>query len=670
MMINRRSYGMSSTMQSGHNYTAPNDLRVSTQPLRRAMVIGSCATGGMPEIVRQLGPDACPVDVFTVNHGCYLPEAPPEPLESYDFLLIQMPLRIVIQPELDWMRIMPDDEAGAEAQLDRACQIMQFALNNALLWTRQSGVPSFVVNFLVPQQNPQGRFAPRYSLTNPVHFIERLNRALYDQVQAHKNAYVVDFDQVSATYGRKHIQDDGVTLFTHGSVYTDYDTLHDGHRLEPVIPVLEQYDARVEQVLAAMWLEAVAMFRTLRQVDAVKAVIVDLDDTLWRGVLAEADEITSHAIEGWPIGFVEALLHLKNRGILLAIVSKNDPGRIEEIWPQVMAGRLLMSDFAAVHIGWTPKPDAVARVLEDFNILPQHAVFIDDNPVERSAVQTAFPGMRTLGANPYALRRVMLWSPELQLPVATPESRSRTEMVRSQAVREGARKQLTHEAFLASVAPVVTVFEVFAQDGARFARSLELINKTNQFNTTGRRWTAAELEQSMGGGARVFAFEVTDKYTKYGLVGVIVVQQGEILQMVMSCRVLGLGVELGALAALVRSAVPGPVRAALVHTAANMPVRDLWVRAGFVSEGDGFVLQDPAALQCPAHVKIVDELASAAEAPPPPPRPVVPPPPVPEPPPPDTQPTTAWDILTAPAPAAVDGRPRLGWLKKLLGARR
>lgn len=661
-------------MYSGQSYNAPHDLRVGDKPLRRAMVIGSCATGGMPEIVAQLGPDACPVDVFTVNHGCYLPETPPEPLDAYDFFLIQMPLRIVIQPEVDWMRIMPDDEAGAEAQLDRACQIMQFALNNALVWTRQSGVPSFVVNFLVPQQNPHGRFAPRYSLTNPVHFIERLNRALYDQVQAHKDAYVVDFDQVSATYGRKHVQDDGVTLFTHGSVYTDYDTLHDGHRLEPVIPMREQYDVRVEQVLAAMWLEAAAMFRTLRQVDAVKAVIVDLDDTLWRGVLAEADEITSHAIEGWPIGFVEALLHLKNRGILLAIVSKNDPGRVEEIWPKVMEGRLLMSDFAAVHIGWEPKPDGVARVLESFNILPQHAVFVDDNPVERSAVQTAFPGLRALGANPYALRRVLLWSPELQLPVATAESRSRTEMVRSQAVREGARKRLTQEAFLASVAPVVTVFGVVPQDGPRFVRSLELINKTNQFNTTGRRWTAAELEGAMAAGARLFAFEVTDKYTKYGLVGVLVAEQGTIVQMVMSCRVLGLGVELGALATLVRSALPGPVQALLVHTAANMPVRDLWTRAGFVPEQDGFALHDPSALRCPAHVKVVDELAAAAppavpeQAPTPPPQPrlvALPPQSTAEPPAPAT---TAWDILTAPTPAAPHAR-RRGWLSKLLGAR-
>ena len=571
------------------------------------MVIGSCLSSAIPPFVAALGERHCPIDFFNVNHGCHLPEAPPELLTGYDFLLIQIPIRILF-PERDWMRLGPDDEVGAQALFAHGCRVLEMSLRNALAWTRQGRLPTFVANFLVPQQNPHGRFAARYSLVNPVYFVEQLNRFLYDLVASHEDTYLLDADRVSAVFGRKLVQDDAVTLFSHGGAYGDFDVNQDRHRLEVVPSMREQYGARPDLLYCALWEEAVAMFRTIRQLDAVKAVIVDLDDTLWRGVVADADEITSVTVEGWPIGFAEALLYLKKRGVLLAIVSKNDRGRIEELWPRLYADRVQLADFASVHIGWEAKAEGVARVLADLNILPGSAVFVDDNPVERHAVQAAFPDIRVLGANPYHLRRIMLWSPELQVARVTGESRARTEMVQAQVVRETARTQMSHADFLASVAPVVSVFEVFADGGPRFARLLELLNKTNQFNTTGRRWLGAELEAWLRAGGHAYAFEVTDKFTRYGLVGIALVEGDEFVQFVMSCRVLGLGVEVGALAAMVGAGLAGSVRARLVATAANLPVRDLWTRAGFEAEGDGFVLRDRTRLRCPEHVKVVDEL--------------------------------------------------------------
>src|SRR4029078_10386893 len=81
--------------------------------------------------------------------------------------------------------------------------------------------------------------------------------------------------------------------------------------------------------------ELVAMYRTIRQADMVKLVLVDLDDTVWRGFAEEEAEISSLSLEGWPLGFAEALLFLKKRGILLGIVSKNDEDRARAIWQRI-----------------------------------------------------------------------------------------------------------------------------------------------------------------------------------------------------------------------------------------------------------------------------------------------------------------------------------------------
>ena len=99
------------------------------------------------------------------------------------------------------------------------------------------------------------------------------------------------------------------------------------------------------------------MYRTLRGIDQVKLVIVDLDDTLWRGVIAEEGDISDETIEGWPMGLIEALQFLKKRGVLLAIISKNDEARIEGLWDRIMRGRLRLEDFVVRRINWRSKAD-------------------------------------------------------------------------------------------------------------------------------------------------------------------------------------------------------------------------------------------------------------------------------------------------------------------------
>ena len=309
------------------------------------------------------------------------------------------------------------------------------------------------------------------------------------------------------------------------------------------------------------------------------------------------------------MGVVEAVKTLKQRGVLLAIVSKNTEEVILNSWNHIFRGLLSIDDFAVRMINWNSKAENIAEVLELTNLLPKSAVFIDDNPVERATVQSAFPDIRTLGADVYNVRRVLLWAPEIQVPIVTRESSNRTEMMQGQVNREKQRKKLSREEFLASLELQVEGQAIRSTDHASYQRALELINKTNQFNTTGRRWSHEEIEALFERDGYLKAYTVTDRFTPYGLVAVAMVDGADIIQFVMSCRVVGLDVELAAISdvtAEIHSRTGQAANGALQETASNVLCRDLFPRAGFSPERIAL-----APVPMPAHIRFESETIKA-----------------------------------------------------------
>jgi FkbH-like protein len=451
-----------------------------------------------------------------------------------------------------------------------------------------------------------GRLFPRFSLTNPEYFVSRLNEYLEKLVRRNSNAYVLDLDRLAASVGRRYAQDDAVAIISHNGI------LGGGapgtSRIEPIAPFAEHYEQLWHNALPDLVrAELLAMYRTLRQIDPVKVVVVDLDDTLWHGVSGDMTEIDGGMLEGWPIGLAEALMYLKKRGILLAIASKNEASRIREIWPRIFGNGLRLEDFAAVRINWQPKTENMKDILEGMNLLPRNAVFIDDNPAEREAMRREFPDLRILGRHPYYLKRILLWSPETQVAVITAESGRRTEMIQAQFARETQRKTVSREQFLRDAELRIATLPIDGAAHERFARVFELINKTNQFNTTGRRWKLEECEEFFRCGGRMLAFEVTDRFTFYGLVGVVLFRSRHIEQWVMSCRVLGYQVENAVMARVVaamRAGEPGAATARLVLTDVNFPCRGLFRACGFTESGTqgDWMLPASATIDIPEHI--------------------------------------------------------------------
>ncbi len=595
-------------------YRVPSTLAIQPFALNRVIIVGSCYGETLGPHLAAIAPGST-CDTIVYNNPSVLPPLPAEAASAYDCQLVLLPLRAIMHDTMT-MRLRADDPAGYEAAFSQSRERLMMLLDGALQYQRDYQIPTFVGNFMLPQQNGLGRLMPRRDLRNPVFYIGELNRIIDEHVDPLPNAYVLDLDAISATFGRRHIQDDATWMYAHNTVMDDWDFLQDQHRLEPPVRASVLDDTRPRLFSRALWHEVTAMVRTVRQIDQVKAVIVDLDDTLWRGVIADEGVANPALTEGWPIALAEALLYLKNRGVLLAIVSKNSADVIERTWQEVFAGRLLLEDFAVRQINWDTKTHNVGVVIRQLNILPSSVVFIDDNPVERAAVMDGYPDIRVLGADPLLIRRTLLWAPETQVAALTRESTVRTEMVQAGLARDEVRETLSREEFLASLDLTVNGRSITQVEDDRFLRALELLNKSNQFNTTGQRWTREMALVRFAAGMWWQVFQVSDRFSHYGLVGVAVCHGTTIEQFVMSCRVVGLEAEI-AMLALVTAAMGAPrqaVHGLMTETKANLLARDLFLRCGFVPRSGTFVL-DGGMVRMPAHVSAsLDTQAGQAAA--------------------------------------------------------
>jgi FkbH-like protein len=596
---------------NGAAYRTPSDLQTTPDSALRFLVVGGCLAEPFPQVAAMLNKDF-KGDFILLNNFDSAPEIPMHQAAQYDFQIVHLPLRTILGNA--YFRL-PDDGSRHEEFLRQTQDYLARYLSNVLKLNAGRKLLTFVLGFMVPQQNPLGRFQPRYDLRNIMHFIERLNMFLAAEVARHENVHFIDTDQVSSGIGKKSCQDDMVWSFTHGTTLSDGDHDHDLQRIQPPLSMQHHYSQRWLEFFQALLHEVLAMYRTVKQQDMVKLVAVDLDDTLWRGVAAEG---TLGVLEGWPMGLMETLLYLKKRGILLAIISKNDEQFIRSNWHSIVQGQMALTDFAVHKINFRGKVENLAEILQELNLRPENAVMIDDHPVERAAIKAGLPAVRVLGSQPYYLKRILLWSPETQPPVITTEAGRKTEMVQAQLQREAARQTLSHPQFLQTLGLRVSLAILRDTKDLNMSRALELFNKTNQFNTTGARYTLEQCHQHFVAGRQLYVLQAEDRFTQYGLIGAAWLHQNCILHLVLSCRALGLGIEDAFLAHLAQRLARENATLLLGQlqpTDANTACRQFYSRNGFLQAPDQPVLWSRSLavpLVLPPHIALtppIDEQA-------------------------------------------------------------
>jgi len=334
---------------------------------------------------------------------------------------------------------------------------------------------------------------------------------------------------------------------------------------------------------------------------ARKLVVVDLDDTMWGGVVGDVGweklRLGGHDALGEAlVDFQRQLKALAGRGVLLAIASKNEETVALEAIERHPEMLLRREDFSACRINWRDKAQNIVEIAAELNLGLQSVVFIDDNPFERVRVREALPDVFVpeWPEDKYLYATALLRLRCFDRPNLTAEDRSRTAMYADERKRHDDQALFQSlDDWLVSLGTRVR-FEPL--DAGNLTRAAQLLNKTNQMNLRTRRLTEAELSAWAAEACHeVWTVHVSDKYGDAGLTGILSLEPcGESLHIadyVLSCRVMGRNVEATMVAAAAhraRAVDASRLVADYVCTAKNKPCLDFWMRSGcHVDEDDG-----------------------------------------------------------------------------------
>lgn len=353
---------------------------------------------------------------------------------------------------------------------------------------------------------------------------------------------------------------------------------------------------------------------------ARKLIIVDLDDTLWGGIVGDAGwenlVLGGHHHRGEAYAdFQRALKSMKNRGILLAIVSRNEEQAALEAIQRHPEMVLALEDFAGWRINWRDKAQNIIELLAELNLGPQSAVFIDDSPVERARVKDSLPEVLVPDwpEDPLLYPASLLSLRCFEMPSLSREDLSRAAMYLSENQRRELKKSIRSlEEWLRHLAIRVRVEELHP---ANLQRAAQLLNKTNQMNLSTRRMSEAELmDWASQNHRKLWTLRVSDRFGDSGLTGIVSLEiqgrKARIVDFILSCRVLGRNIEEALLATAVQYAQTLEVEemyARYIPTAKNKPCLDFFksLAPRFHQQGELFIRNAGHPFPPPGHIELV-----------------------------------------------------------------
>ena len=326
-----------------------------------------------------------------------------------------------------------------------------------------------------------------------------------------------------------------------------------------------------------------------------KVLALDLDNTLWGGVLGE---VGAHSVvlgglyPGKCYRELQLAAHrLRQQGVILVLASKNDPELVEQALAKHPEMLLRSDAFSVLAVNWSAKDGNLRQAAESLSLSTESFVFMDDSSFERGAVADALPEIALVAADgdPAHLANSLLNPGFFDVLELTDTDRQRPALYRSRALRSDfAGGFASSEDYLQALEIELTVAEA---DEFAVPRVAQMAARTNQFNLTGIRYDEASTAAMAGDDEHlVLALSVRDRFGDEGIVGALWVQRSEdtwrVLNFVLSCRVLGRGIELAAIdwvCGQAAAAGAGTLEGRFVPSAKNSAAADFWRRAGFTA---------------------------------------------------------------------------------------
>lgn len=425
-------------------------------------------------------------------------------------------------------------------------------------------------NFAVPALGAIGHLSTRMAGAHQT-MMNQLNMKLGEA--AGSNVSIVDCDRLSALFGKRRWFDDKYWHLSKQAVALD------------ALPLLARHTIAV--LAADLGLSK-------------KCLLLDLDNTLWGGVIGEDGLAGIQLGAGSPEGeafvaFQQYILDLKSKGVILVVCSKNNPADAREPFEKHPDMRLRLDDFAMFITNWKSKPDNIRMIAQTLNIGLDSMVFVDDNPAEREKVRQFLPEVEviTLPESPMEYARTLSEYLGFETSALTADDADKTRKYQARAqIAQLQSSGGSIEEFYRSLQMCAVVAPF---DEMHLPRIVQLIGKTNQFNLTTRRHSMQSVRQFMADPECVHLYlKLRDRFADHGLVSLIIARrEGEVMDIdtwLMSCRVIGRTVEAELLARLCVAAQRmgcSTIRGTYIPTAKNEMVRDVYERFGFRPEHSG-----------------------------------------------------------------------------------
>lgn len=462
-------------------------------------------------------------------------------------------------------------------------------INLLEVFTTKSKSKLIVTSLTIPTYSSYGIYETKaeFGLMEMIH---NLNSKLIDYAKRNSSVYVYDFNGFISRYGESNVFDFRQYFF--GDIKIS---------LEFIPQFAEDLMGYVKAVMGTN----------------KKCIVLDLDNTLWGGIVGE-DGFNGIKLGLTPPGnaFVEfqrTILALNQRGIILAINSKNNEDDALEVLRKHPYMILREENFASIRINWNDKVTNMREIAEELNIGLDSMVFFDDDPVNREYMNLNLPEVLTvdLPSDPALYTPTLHNINDFSVLKITDEDIQRKDMYLQEKKRKDYEKGVTSlEDFLKQLEIKLTIKKA---NQFTIPRISQLTLKTNQFNLTTRRYQEEEITKfSQDDNMLVGCAQVEDKFGDNGITGVFIVKkenpkEWSIDTFLLSCRVMGREVEKGILSYIIKKADENKIehlKAQYIPTQKNKPVESFLSDCGFKKEGDSWIYSIRSSFKAPDYMKV------------------------------------------------------------------